>query len=140
MAQLLPVVVLGCLAQLGQLPSGSIMAVEHPELHLHPAAHTALAEFFCTMTARDDGPTSLIGTHSAGFLHWVQIAIAKGELPADRVIVHWVRSLERGSVADTITFDAAARPIGAGWPRGVFSEDLAQARELLAIWKARYFV
>jgi hypothetical protein len=42
-------------------------------------------------------------------------------------------------VADTITFDAAARPMGAGWPPGVFSEDLAQARELLTIRKAKGF-
>jgi hypothetical protein len=139
MAQLLPVVVLGCLADLGRLAPDSILAVEHPELHLHPAAHATLAEFFCALAAREAGPTSVVETHSASFLLRVQIAIARGELPAERVIVHWVRPLEHGSVADTITFDAAARPIGAGWPPGVFSEDLVQARELLALRKAKGF-
>lgn len=139
MAQLLPVVVLGCLAELGRLASDSILAIEHPEVHLHPAAHAALAGFFCSMAARDAPPTSVIETHSASFLLRVQIAIARGELPAERVIVHWIRPLERGSVADTITFDLAARPAGAGWPPGVFSEDLAQARDLLAVRKARGF-
>lgn len=139
MAQLLPVVVLGCLAELGRLAPDSILAVEHPELHLHPAAHAALAEFFCAIAAHDAAPTSVIETHSASFLLRVQIAIAKGDLPSERVIVHWIRPLDQGSVADTITFDAAARPIGAGWPPGVFSEDLAQARELLAIRKAKGF-
>lgn len=139
MAQLLPVVVLGCLANLGRLAPDSILAVEHPELHLHPAAHATLAEFFCALAARDAGPTSVIETHSASFLLRVQIAIARGELPSERVIVHWVRPLEHGSVVDTITFDAAARPIGAGWPPGVFSEDLVQARELIALRKAKGF-
>jgi len=139
MAQLLPVVVLGCLAQLGRLAPDSILAVEHPELHLHPAAHAGLAEFFCSLAVREGAPISVIETHSASFLLRVQIAIARGELPADRVIVHWVRPLDRGSVADAITFDAAARPQGAGWPPGVFSEDLAQTRELLAIRKAKGF-
>jgi hypothetical protein len=139
MAQLLPVVVLGCLAQLGRLPPDSILAIEHPELHLHPAAHAALAEFFCSLAALDQAPTSVIETHSENFLLRVQIAIARGELPADNVIVHWVRPLDRGSVIDTITFDPAARPLGAGWPPGVFSEDLVQARALLAIRKERGF-
>jgi hypothetical protein len=137
MAQLLPVVVLGCLAELGRLPLNSILALEHPELHLHPAAHAALAEFFCSMAARDGSPTALIETHSENFLLRVQIAIAKGELPANKVIVHWIRPLGTESVVDTITFDNAARPLGAGWPPGVFSEDLAQARELLALRKEK---
>jgi hypothetical protein len=92
-----------------------------------------------TVRSWDAPPTSVIETHSASFLLRVQIAIARGELPAERVIVHWIRPLERGSVADTITFDLAARPAGAGWPPGVFSEDLAQARDLLAVRKARGF-
>jgi predicted ATPase len=137
MAQLLPVVVLGCLAQLGRLPEDSILAIEHPELHLHPVAHAVLAEFFCDLAAGDNPPTSLIETHSENFLLRVQIAIAKGDLPADKVIVHWIRALDGVSVVDTITFDEAARPQGAGWPPGVFSEDLVQARELLKIRKER---
>ena len=139
MAQLLPVVVLGCLAQLGRLPEGSILAVEHPELHLHPAAHAALAEFFCEIAALGGAPTSIIETHSENFLLRVQIAIVKGDLDADDVIVHWIRSLDEASVVDTITFDEAARPQGAGWPPGVFSEDLEQARTLLKLRKERGF-
>jgi predicted ATPase len=111
--------------------------VEHPELHLHPVAHAPLAEFFCGLAVLDRATTAVIETHSENFLLRVQIAIAKGELPADEVIVHWIRALDDGSVVDTITFDDAARPLGAGWPPGVFSEDLVQARELLAIRKAR---
>jgi predicted ATPase len=139
MAQLLPVVVLGCLGQLGRLPEHSIVAIEHPELHLHPAAHAALAELFCQLAALDAPPTAVIETHSENFLLRVQIAIARGDLPANKVVVHWIRALDGGSVVDTITFDEAARPRGAAWPPGVFSEDLEQARELLKIRKARGF-
>jgi hypothetical protein len=137
LAQLLPVVVLGCLAELGRLPDDSILAVEHPELHLHPVAHAPLAEFFCGLAAQARPPTMLIETHSASFLLRVQIAIAKGDLSPELVVVHWIRALGRGSVVDTIKFDAAARPTGPGWPPGVFSEDLQQSRELLAIRKRR---
>jgi hypothetical protein len=137
MAQLLPVVVLGCLAKLGRLASQSVLAVEHPDLHLHPAAHAPLAEFFCELATSADGPACVIETHSENFLLRVQIAIANGDLDADKVIVHWVKPLHGGSVVDTITFDDAARPQGAGWPPGVFSEDLEQARELLKIRKRK---
>jgi hypothetical protein len=137
MAQLFPVVVLGCLAKLGRLAPQSLLAIEHPELHLHPAAHAALAEFFCELAIRTDGPQCVIETHSENFLLRVQIAIANGDLPADKVVVHWVKPLQGGSVVDTITFDEAARPQGAGWPPGVFSEDLEQARELLKIRRRR---
>lgn len=137
MAQLLPVVVLGALARLGRLPPDSVLAIEHPELHLHPAAHAALAEFFCQLAGATNGPKCIVETHSENFLLRVQIAIAGGELPANKVIVHWVRSLPGGSVVDTITFDDAARPKGAGWPPGVFSEDMAQARELLRLRKRK---
>ncbi|MBP8806000.1 MAG: AAA family ATPase [Kofleriaceae bacterium] len=137
MAQLLPVVVLGALAKLGRLATDSVLAVEHPELHLHPAAHAALAKFFCDLASAEDGPQCVIETHSENFLLRVQIAIAKGELAPDKVIVHWVKTLHTGSVVDTIVFDDAARPQGAGWPPGVFSEDLVQARELLKIRKQK---
>lgn len=137
MAQLLPVIVLGCLARLRRLSLHPIMIVEHPELHLHPVAHAPLAEFFCDLAALEPAPTAVVETHSENFLLRVQIAIAKGELSADKVVVHYIRALDGGSVVDTITFDDAARPLGAGWPPGVFSEDLVQARELLAIRKAR---
>jgi AAA ATPase domain len=137
MAQLLPVVVLGCLAKLGRLAPQSVLAVEHPELHLHPAAHAELAEFFCALVTHTNGPECVIETHSENFLLRVQIAIANGDLPAEKVIVHWVRALEGGSVVDTITFDEAARPQGAGWPPGVFAEDLVQTRELLKIRKQK---
>jgi AAA ATPase domain len=135
MAQLLPVVVLGALAKLGRLHPESVLAIEHPELHLHPAAHAALAEFFCELASADTGLQCIIETHSENLLLRVQIAIAKGELAADKVIVHWVRTLPGGSGVDTITFDDAARPQGDGWPPGVFSEDMVQARELLRIRK-----
>ena len=48
------------------------------------------------------------------------------------MIVYWLRQLDDGaSVAERITFDDLARPIGDRWPPGVFSEDVEQARTLM---------
>jgi predicted ATPase len=140
MAQVLPVIVLGCLATLNRLGPQPLLVVEHPELHLHPAAHAELAAFLCEVARAASKPTVVVETHSENFLLRVQLAIARGETSCDDVIIHWIRGLEDGrSVIDTITFDAAARPQGAGWPPGVFAEDTAQARSLLQVRKERGF-
>jgi hypothetical protein len=141
MAQVLPVIVLGSLARLGRIGAAPLLAIEHPELHLHPAAHADLAAFFCELTQAKAKPTIVLETHSENFLLRVQLAIARGEIPPADVVVHWIRAVDDGrSVVDTITFDAAARPQGAGWPPGVFAEDTEQARALLLVRKERELV
>ena len=138
MAQVLPVVVLGCLARLGYLPNDSILAIEHPELHLHPMAHAELAALFCEVAVASQGPTVVIETHSENLLLRVQIAIARGEISKQDVIIHWLRASDDGlSVIDTITFDDSARPQGSSWPPGVFREDTEQARTLIELRRQR---
>jgi hypothetical protein len=136
MAQVLPVIVLACLAELGDLGDNPLLAIEHPELHLHPAAHAELAAMFCSLALADSRPTLLLETHSENFLLRVQLAIARGEIPHGDVVVHWVRSLDDGrSVVDTIRFDEAAQP--STWPPGVFGEDSEQAKSLLRVRRER---
>ncbi|MEX1368796.1 MAG: AAA family ATPase [Nannocystaceae bacterium] len=137
MAQVLPVLVLGALARHGRLGANPLLLIEHPELHLHPAAHADLASYFCELARDVEGSTCVLETHSENLLLRVQLAIARRELDPERVIVHWVRSLPEGSsVVEPITFDDLARPQG-NWPPGVFSADVRQARELLRIRRER---
>lgn len=141
MAQVFPVIVLGSLARLGRLGRHALLAIEHPELHLHPAAHAELAAFFCSLASTSAAPIAVIETHSENFLLRVQLAIARQEISPGTVIVHWIRGVEEGrSVVDTITFDDAARPQGAGWPPGVFAEDTEQAKALLRARRERGLV
>ncbi len=136
MAQVLPVIVLTCLAELGALGRRALLAIEHPELHLHPATHAELAALFCGVTLAEQSPTVLLETHSENFLLGVQLAIARGEIAPSDVLVHWVRGLADGrSVIDTIRFDEAARP--STWPPGVFGEDTEQAKALLKVRRER---
>jgi len=138
MAQVLPVIVLGALARYGQAGSHPLLLIEHPELHLHPTTHAELAGFFCALAQELHGDvTTVLETHSENMLLRVQLAIARGELAPEQVIVHWVRSLSEGpSVVETITFDALARPQG-DWPPRVFSSDILQARELVELRRKR---
>lgn len=137
MAQVLPVITLGALARLGRLGAQEVLAIEHPELHLHPAAHAELATFFCELATRPIPPRTIIETHSENFLLRVQLAIAGGELAPELAVLHWVRQLDDGrSVVETITFDDQGRLIG-DWPPGVFNEDIEQARRLLELRRRR---
>lgn len=62
----------------------------------------------------------------------MQLAIVRGEVPREHVLVYWVRELEDGSSeVDRITFDELGRPEGDTWPPGVFSEDVEQARQIV---------
>jgi hypothetical protein len=97
MAQVLPVLVLGVQALQGELGRESVLAIEHPELHLHPAAQRDLASFFCELAHKAGAPRVVVETHSENLLLRVQLAIARGEVPPERVLVYWVRELDDGS-------------------------------------------
>jgi hypothetical protein len=129
MAQVLPVLVLGAQARFQGTPS-TIIALEQPELHLHPAMHEPLADFFCEVAMQPDPPRALIETHSENFLQGIQLAIVEGRLDPARVAVYWVQQLDDGSsTVNLITFNDQALP--SHWPPGVFSEDTELSRRIL---------
>lgn len=131
MAQVLPVLVLGAMAAKGRLGHSPVLAIEQPELHLHAMAQADLASYFCHIAHQPAKPRLLIETHSENFLLRVQLEILRGNLAPEDVLVYWVRQLEDGrSIVDPIPFDELARPQGRGWPPGVFSEDVEQARQI----------
>lgn len=133
MIQVLPVLVLAAMAKVGRLGESPILALEHPELYLHPAAHAELAEIFCEV-ARGDGPTLLVETHSENILRQVQLAIARGEIKPEQVLIYWIRQDAVGrSTAEPIEFDELAIPVGYKWPTGVFSEASELASKLISL-------
>lgn len=129
MTQVLPVITLGALASLGKLGAAPILALEQPELHLHPRAHEHVARFLVEVASN---ATVVVETHSENLLLAVQVAIASGQVAAEDVVVHWVRATEEGpSYVETIRFDRAARP--SLWPQDVFAEDKALERRILEL-------
>lgn len=127
MTQVLPVITLGALAMNGRLGDSPILAIEDPELHLHPRAHEEVAAYLVEVAKY---ATVVVETHSENILLKVQLAIATGKLQPEDVIIHWVRATDEGpSFVETITFDEKARP--SAWPPGVFAEDRDLARRLI---------
>jgi hypothetical protein len=127
--QALPVLVAGAKASQNEI---DFLAIEEPESHLHPRHHAALAAHFCELARQDNPPKLLLETHSENFLLRVQLEIAQRKLEPELVIVYWVRQLDdERSIAEPITFNKLGQPEDHNWPRGVFSENLEQKREIL---------
>lgn len=112
-SQALPVIVL-CMAA----PLGATILVEQPELHLHPAVQTKLADLVaaCSKTGRQ----LLIETHSEHLVNGLRLLVADKRLSTKQLAVVYVSRDELG---------AEIRPITIGddgsishWPPGFFDE------------------
>ena len=81
-SQTLPVLVALLAASDSQL-----VYLEEPEIHLHPRAQAKLADILANAAKR--GVRVVAETHSSLLLRAVQTLVAKGELAADLVRLHW---------------------------------------------------
>lgn len=100
---------------------GSLVVVEQPELHLHPAAHADVARLFAK-TSKENKHNYIIETHSHNFLLGIQEAIVDKKIdfnPSD-VIIYFVDEDESGSYLSPILIDD--KGILSDWPEGVFNE------------------
>lgn len=131
MSQALPILVAAALVKEQGL--GSLLTVEEPESHLHPDAQAVLASHLCSIAAREQPPTLVLETHSRVFLLGVQLAVAKGELPADRVCLAWVDQDSTGrSTITPVELDGHGHPRD-GWPSSALAEDLRLAAKLATL-------
>ncbi|NJK31152.1 MAG: DUF3696 domain-containing protein [Deltaproteobacteria bacterium] len=111
---------------------GGVEVVEQPELHLHPAAHTGLADLYIDAVRRRPRPRFIIETHSENFLLRVRRRIAEGVLDPREVALYWVSDELGSSHLRPIPIDETGAV--QTWPKGVFSEDY---EEIKAIGQAR---
>lgn len=131
-AQALPVVTLVQQAKFGVLGERPILAIEQPELHLHPRASVILSDEIVQCIADGSKAVHVIETHSESVLLSVQTAIVDGRLNASEVIVYWVTEKGGSSFLMPVTFDEKGYP-SENWPGSVFREAVAQARQLNSI-------
>ncbi|MCS4281103.1 AAA family ATPase [Stenotrophomonas rhizophila] len=135
-SQCLPVVVQNLAAQRGRLDS-SMLVVEQPELHLHPAAHGAIADLYIQSAV--NGAVCFVETHSEQFISRVRRRIAEGLIPAGSVQLISIDHAEDDE-ADSepfrlIEFDDRGQP--SCWPYGVFEESLDDFRKLREAARSR---
>ena len=145
--QLLPILFKGLTAQRGGVES--LIAVEQPELHLHPRQQGGVADFLIETSqpsidwaevARNaegiDGPLGLhacfpervgvqwlVETHSEALMLRTQKRIREGQLAPDHVCVLYVEPGPRGARARRLRLDNSGQFIDE-WPDGFFEERL----------------
>ncbi|TYQ24640.1 DUF3696 domain-containing protein [Pseudanabaena sp. UWO310] len=129
MNQALPLVVR---ANIKDRPN-SIIVLEQPELHLHPAAHSDLAELFAR-SAKDNNQTFIIETHSENMLLRFRKLVVENDFgfTQDDLVVYWIEDAElKGKELREITVDEEG--VLSDWPDGIFNESM---KEILEIQKA----
>lgn len=78
-SQILPIIVQGLLA-----PKGSLVIIEDPEVHMHPAVQAAMTDFFISMA--EDGKNVIIETHSDHIVTRIRRRVS--EKPEIRNFIH----------------------------------------------------
>jgi len=124
-SQLLPVIVL-CL----MTPPGSVILLEQPELHLHPALQQRLGDFL--LACARAGRQLIVETHSEHIVSRLRRRIA--ETPDDG-LVHMVRILfaEKNEHGETEFRHVQPNEYGGieDWPKGFFDQSASEAQEIL---------
>ncbi len=111
----------------------SMIILEQPELHLHPAAHGDLAELFAK-SAKENHQTFIIETHSENILLRLRKLIVENDfgLTKDDVVIYWLEEAElKGQELKEISIDEDG--VLSDWPHGIFDEGL---KEILEMQKA----
>jgi predicted ATPase len=128
--QVFPVLAALALARRRATEGQFILAAEEPESHLHPDRQVALAQALCAAAAGATPPVTVIETHSFPLMLAIQIQIARGVLPPERVVAYWIEQLDDGSsIASRVTFGPLGHPEGP-WPPSVFADQRRLALEL----------
>lgn len=128
-AQVLPVVI-GSMA-----PGYSVLAVEQPELHLHPAVQCRLADVFVRARRNAEQRLTLLETHSEHLMLRLMRRMretANGSLPEpelkltkEDVQVMFVESFEGRTVFREMPLNSRGEWVK-NWPGGFFDEDLEE--------------
>lgn len=129
-AQVLPVLTVGCMAERGDLGQNPILAIEQPEMHLHESAERKLAAFLARIAQCDYAPRFIIETHSDILLSALLLEVAEERLPASNLAIHWVgrESASTESSVHQVGLDDRGNP--QQWPAGALEERSELAREL----------
>ena len=125
-SQLLPVLVLCLLAE-----PGSVILLEQPELHLHPALQQKLADFFIAVAK--SGRQLIVETHSEYFISRLRRRVVED---ADDELLELVKivSAERDpGTGETQYRDLDLTPYGEieDWPKGFFDQAAEDEREII---------
>lgn len=124
-SQIIPILVGGY-----NLKANSTYLVEQPEIHLHPRAQSELGDFFLDLYNRNI--QTIVETHSEHMILRLQQHIAKGLIPSEDIIFHYIYPQNNEKCIIPLRVDENGYFIDE-WPEGFFSEKLEEAKQLSKI-------
>jgi ABC-type lipoprotein export system ATPase subunit len=129
--QLFPIIMQAALLQRGE-----ILAIENPEVHLHPSLQLSIAEFL--LWQADGGKTIIVETHSDLIIRRLIRAVLNEDVKQAKLGLHFV-SLRKDSAADeehshmeSLRINEESGQIE-NWPLGFLDEDIKESRRLFEI-------
>jgi len=121
-SQVLPVIALCHI-----VPDGSTLILEQPELHLHPAAQSGLADMLIH-AVKTKKIQVIVESHSEHMLLRMQRRIAEGIFPHDDASLFFCRSARGSSVLDPLDMDEYG--MIRNWPEAFFGDDFTEIAEM----------
>jgi hypothetical protein len=119
-SQMLPIILqVWRSGQGGQGITSEVVAIEQPELHLHPHYQSLLADLICTSAIKGRSRV-FIETHSDHFINRLGYLVAEGKLDPRNVQIIVVSDHSGESTVRTCDFDSDGL-LGDNWPAGFFS-------------------
>lgn len=122
------------IVQTGLMKANEIIAIENPEVHLHPSLHLRLAEFFVDQI--NDGKFFVIETHSDLFVRRVLRAILQESVKQSQIRMYFtsLRNVPASeefvsSVLEPIAVDSRGNV--SNWPPGFMEDDVRESRRLI---------
>lgn len=117
-SQVLPAVVL-----LYYVPEGATVLMEQPEIHLHPAVQSGLADVMLSV-AQARNVQIVVESHSEHLLRRLQRRVAEGRVGSDDVKLYFVSA--PNGVAQASDFSLNRYGEVENWPEGFFGDEVGE--------------
>ena len=121
--QILPIVVAAL-----SVPQGSLLLIENPEVHLHPAGQALMGRFMADVAR--SGIQVIVETHSDHFMDGVRIAVHDGLISPNQAAFHYFEREGNKSVVTSPEVDENGRL--SQWPTGFFDQHTENMMKLIA--------
>ncbi|MDX8568139.1 DUF3696 domain-containing protein [Elizabethkingia sp. HX XZB] len=108
----------------------TLILIEEPEAHLHPFAHTQIAQLLAESTKNDPYKKYIIETHSQNFILRLRRLIAEGIISSNDIAIYYVNydEIKKESTLNEISVDERG---GVNWwPDGIFGETNIETRAI----------
>jgi len=115
-------------SQLADAPSDSLIAIEEPEIHLHPKAQSELVDIFVEI-CEEENKQMVLTTHSEHILFRLLTKVAKGELaPKDLTVYYFTKENTAAKVKELKVDEKGG--LEGGLP-GFFEEEIKGFKDYL---------